>query len=179
MADYLTPTVVQPMIPETDISPLERLLLENIFSVERYGEDLYFFAEEGPSTFPRLNRSRLEAALAASKDRSSSIVEDIASQLSKAQPNDTEVELDMSAVSWEFLFQGIVRRSPTLSYVTVVSSFTCTKMRPDGFGGMAVLITKDAVLGKSTQDIIEDFFVETGLDQREDGAPAQKGADHA
>jgi hypothetical protein len=30
-------------------------------------------------------------------------------------------------------------------------------MRPDGFGGMAVLVTADAIKGKSTQDIIGDF----------------------
>jgi hypothetical protein len=33
-------------------------------------------------------------------------------------------------------------------------------MRPDGFGGMAVLITADAILGKSTDDILEDFLAE-------------------
>jgi hypothetical protein len=40
-------------------------------------------------------------------------------------------------------------------------------MRPDGFGGMAVLITADAIRGKSTNDILEDFLadqeVEPGL----------------
>ena len=33
-------------------------------------------------------------------------------------------------------------------------------MRPDGFGGMAVLITADAIVGKSTNDILEDFLAE-------------------
>ena len=37
-------------------------------------------------------------------------------------------------------------------------------MRPDGFGGMAVLVTADAIKGKSTQDIIGDF-----LDEAEHG----------
>jgi hypothetical protein len=36
-------------------------------------------------------------------------------------------------------------------------------MRPDGFGGMAVLITADAIVGKSTSDLLEDFLVEAGL----------------
>lgn len=57
-----------------------------------------------------------------------------------------------------------MRRSKTLRYVTAVSAFTCSKMRPDGFGGMAVLITAEAVTGKSTSDIIEDFLTEAGLD---------------
>jgi hypothetical protein len=55
-------------------------------------------------------------------------------------------------------FRTSWRRSPTLRYVTAVSAFTCSKMRPDGFGGMAVLITADGVIGKSTSDIIEDFL---------------------
>lgn len=52
-----------------------------------------------------------------------------------------------------------------MRYVTALSSFTCSKMRPDGFGGMAVLITADSVMGKSTHDILEDFLAETDLDQ--------------
>jgi hypothetical protein len=31
-------------------------------------------------------------------------------------------------------------------------------MLPDGFGGMAVLITASEVMGKSTSDIVEDFL---------------------
>lgn len=53
-----------------------------------------------------------------------------------------------------------MRRSPTLDNVTVISAFTCSKMRPDGFGGMAVLITADAIKGKSTNDLLEDFLAE-------------------
>ena len=37
-------------------------------------------------------------------------------------------------------------------------------MRPDGFGGMAVLVTADAIKGKSTEDILGDF-----LDEAEHG----------
>ena len=68
-------------------------------------------------------------------------------------------------MSWESIFQDIVRRSATLRYVTAVSAFTCSRMRPDGFGGMAVLITPSAVIGKSTNDVIEDFLAEAHLDE--------------
>jgi hypothetical protein len=47
-----------------------------------------------------------------------------------------------------------------LQYITAVSAFICSKMRPDGFGGMAMLITADTVMGKSTNDIVEDFLNE-------------------
>jgi hypothetical protein len=43
-------------------------------------------------------------------------------------------------------------------------AITCSKMAPDGFGGMVVLITADAVLGKSTEDMLCDL-----MDQAEHG----------
>ena len=85
-------------------------------------------------------------------------------QLKEAGDDDEYVDLDLSQTSFEFLFQGIVKRSATLDHVTIVTSFTCTKMRPDGFGGMAVLVTADAIKGKSTEDILGDF-----LDEAEHG----------
>ena len=79
-------------------------------------------------------------------------------------PEEAEIDLDLSGTSWELIFQDIVRRSPTLRYVTAITSFDCSKMRPDGFGGMAVLITADRIIGKSTHDLIAEFLAETGLD---------------
>lgn len=174
MADYLTPTVVQQNILDKDISPFERLLLGNIFSFEQYGDELYFFSEDGPSTFLTIERAMLESALDTSRDRPSSVAEEIGAQLAKIPIDEPIVELDLSAVSWEFIFQDIVRRSDVLSYLTVVSSFTCTKMRRDGFGGMAVLITKDAVVGKSTHDILDDLVLEAALDGPSRDAPSTK-----
>jgi hypothetical protein len=88
----------------------------------------------------------------------------IAERVAVASTDDTEVEIDFSGTSWEFIFQDIVRRSSTLRHVTAVTSFTCSKMRPDGFGGMAVLITAEAITGKSTEDILCDL-----LDEAEHG----------
>jgi hypothetical protein len=79
-------------------------------------------------------------------------------------PEQTQIDLDLSGTSWEFIVQDIVRRSSSLRYVTVLSSFTCSKMRADGFGGVAVLITADRIVGKSTFDLIGDFLAEAGLD---------------
>jgi hypothetical protein len=50
MADYFEQTVVQQSIPETDMTPLERLLLSRIFNSERDGQAWYFFAEDNPYT---------------------------------------------------------------------------------------------------------------------------------
>jgi hypothetical protein len=159
MADYLTPTVIQQTIPLADITPLERLLLSHIFNAELDGEGLYFYADEGPADMIWLDRAPIEAALAQSKSTvDCTAVSVVTEQLARVPADNVEIELDFSDMSWESIFQDIVRRSA--SYVTAVSAFTCSRMRPDGFGGMAVLITPSAVMGKPTSDIIEDFLNE-------------------
>ena len=66
MADYFSPTVIQPAIPAADITPLERLLLSHIFQAEPDGETLYFHADEGPADMIWLDRAPIETALAQS-----------------------------------------------------------------------------------------------------------------
>jgi hypothetical protein len=164
MADYYSPTVIQPTIPEADVTPLERLLLTQIFSSSADSDGVYFYAEEGPVDFVALSRVEIEAALAASNGTAGTVATFVAERLSRVAPEEAEIDLDPSDTSWESIFQDIVRRSPTLRYVTAITSFDCSKMRPDGFGGMAVLITADRILGKSTHDLIAEFLAETGLD---------------
>jgi hypothetical protein len=136
-------------------------LLSHIFNAELDGERLYFSADEGPADMIWLDRAPIEAALAQSKNTvDSTAVSVVTEQLARLPADNVEIELDFSDMSWESIFQDIVRRSATLRYVTAVSAFTCSRMRPDGFGGMAVLITPSAVMGKSTSDIIEDFLNE-------------------
>lgn len=144
---------------------MERLLLSRIFECEPDGDGCYFFAEQSPSTMIFAIRSELETALTSSPDVESAAHLYVTEQLAAADVDATEIDLDLSGTSWEFFFQDIVKRSATLAYVSVVAAFTCSKMRPDGFGGMAVLITRDTVVGKSTNDLIEDFLVEAGLDE--------------
>jgi hypothetical protein len=169
VADYFSPTVIQQTIPNADITPLERLLLTRIFSAEPDGDGLYFFADERPADMISVSHAELEAALAGSALADSEVNAHVAAQFAKARTDADEIELDLSGMSWEFILQDIVRRSSTLRYVTAITSFTCSKMRPDGFGGMAALITADAIKGKSTSDILEDF-----LSQMEDDSPAHQ-----
>jgi hypothetical protein len=166
VADYYTPTVIQPMIPAADMTPLERLLLTRIFSAEPDGDGLYFYAEEGSSDLAVIERGELEEALAASREAGDSRAASfVAEHLAQLGEDEAEVELDLSGgTSWEAFLQDIVRRSPRLRYVSVVSSFLCSKMRSDGFGGMAMLITAERILVKSTADLIDDFLKEAGLE---------------
>ena len=165
MADYYMPTVIQQTIPAADMTPLERLLLTRILHAEPDGDGLYFYADEGPSDLAVIERGELEEALAASREAGDSRAASfVAEQLAQLGEDETEIELDLSGTSWEFFIQDIVRRSPRLRYVSVVSSFTCSRMRPDGFGGMAVLITAERILAKSPDDLIAEFLKEAGLE---------------
>lgn len=161
MADYYTPTVVQPSIPDGDMTPLERLLLSHVFDAEPDQAATYFFTDQGASDMLSFGRAELEAALAASRYADPSTANTyVGEQLAKLDAEDEDIDLDLSGTSWEFFFQDIVRRSSTIRHIEVVSSFTCSRMRADGFGGMAVLITADAVKGKSTQDILNELHDE-------------------
>jgi len=164
MTDYYTPTVIQPPLPAADMTPLERLLLDRIFSAEPAGDRVYFSSEDGPLTTIWVDREQLDAALAASRTAGGTAVNYVAERLPGLRSGETEIELDLSGTSWEFIFQDIVRRSSTLRYVAAISSFDCSKMRPDAFGGMALLITADRILGKSTNDLLAEFLAEAGLE---------------
>jgi hypothetical protein len=164
MADYFTPTVIQQTIPTGDMTPLERLLLTHIFDAQPDSDGLYLYAGEGPSDLFAVSRAELEAALAASGGVASTAATAVTERLAGLSGNESEIDLDLSGTDWGFIIQDIVRRSSTLRYVTVLSSFTCSKMRSDGFGGVAVLITADRIFGKSTHELIDDFLAEAGLD---------------
>lgn len=162
MADYYTPTVIQQPIPEADMTPLERLLLSHIFDAERDGEGWYFFSEIGPTDMTTIGHAALEAALATSEldvdNTANTFVSKLLADLKDDELQDDHLDVDFSETSWESILQDIVRRSPTLRYVSAVSSFTCSRMRADGFGGAVVVISAEAILGKSTPDLLEEFI---------------------
>ena len=141
MADYFSQTVIQQPIPIADMTPLERLVLEEMFQSDDIGDTLYFYHEQGPSDMIWLDRDHLAAAL-------------------KASPDNCEIVIDLSAISWESILQDIVRRSSTLRYLTIVTSYSCSKMRADAFGGSALIVTPTAIKGKSTDDILAEFIGE-------------------
>jgi hypothetical protein len=81
-----------------------------------------------------IDRGELEEALAASREAGGSRAASfVAEHLAQLGEDEAEVELDFSgAISWEAFLQDILRRSPRLRYVTVVSSFTCSRCGPTG-----------------------------------------------
>jgi hypothetical protein len=181
MADYHSSTVVQPTIPIADITPLERLLLTRIFEAEPDGDGLYLSAEIGPTEAFAVAAEDLRTAFNQSAGTPSTASDYFAERMADIGDGDTYIEVDLRRTfpktnqgpvrgqPWAFILQDIVRRSATLDRITVVSAFTCTQMRPHRFGGMAVLITADAIRGKSTNDILEDLLSEA----RSDPGPAR------
>lgn len=58
------------------------------------------------------------------------------------------------------MLQDMVRRSSLLDHLTVVSSWTFDKIRPDGFGRAVELITATGIRSANTQAMIERFIAE-------------------
>lgn len=150
MADYHSPTVVQPSIPSAAITPLELTLLTAMFEHEIDDDAIYFYSSEGPSGVIWLDIAELKVLLEAEVLPSGPIVETIRKTLAESGSDETELELDLSDLGEATIFQGIVRRCAQLDHVTIVSAWTCTKMRPDGFGGGITVVTADHILSSST-----------------------------
>lgn len=157
MPSYYVPTVVQTTIPDADMTPLERLVLSHVFSAEPDRDGLYFFAEESPSECIEVEAAELRVAHRASGGADSVLDAIVADRLAESGADDTYIELDLSITSWSAILQDVVRRSPTLNEIAVSSAFTCSRMRSDGFGGMATLITANAILSGSTDEMLAGF----------------------
>ena len=160
MADYFSPTVIPEIIPNADMTRLELLLLSHMFDADSDGDGTYFHSWQGPSDLIWVDRAELIVALDAASSSDSQARNYVEQKLKNGAADDTSVKLDMSGVSWEVILQDIVRRSAKLRYITVTTAFTCSKMRADGFGGMALFITADAIKGCSTTEFLSDCLAD-------------------
>lgn len=180
MADYAFPTVVQPSLPVADMTPLERLILGYVFEAENDGDRITYCSCEGPCEFICVAIGDLRVAWRGSRDRGESAIGGhVAALLARFDPERGEnvretidIDLTEAAISWDRMLQDIVRRSATIHEIEVTASFTCSKMRPDGFGGSAMLITADAIRYKSTTDIFEEFWNEADKARNANFSPA-------
>ncbi len=97
---------------------------------------------------------------------------------SKADPaallknGDVNVTLYIKWSELERIFQNIVRRSKTLRYISIMSSFMCTDNDPEGFGGQVTFITADVIRSTSTHTILRNWIREEWRDEhKEDDKP--------
>lgn len=160
MANYHTPVVVQQEIPVGDLTALERLLLAEIFDLQVDGDTIYLSSDEGTSDILYLDAGKLGSCLDDPATEGTTAWTQIVDQYGKAVLGGGEIEIDASGGWWENILQDVVRRSATLDHLSVIASFTCDKMRPDGFGGMAILITATDIRGQSTHDLMAGFIAE-------------------
>ena len=184
MADYHSPTVLQPVIPVADITALERLLLEAVFDAEFDEDDarIYLFSKLGPNEQITVERDQLLAAFEESVAMPESAAVDHIAELLRRESRNEETEdayldIDVSESVWQSILQDIVRRSATIDEIAVTTSFTCSRMRPDGFGGAVMLITADTVLEKSTFEMLDELRAKTlGACSAPDRAPLDETA---
>jgi hypothetical protein len=161
MANYSSPTTVEPFIPTAVITPADSLLLDALFQSEPAADAArYFFAEEGLQTEIDLDADKARAALERSPDTFAARL--LTEALKELGPDETFLTIVLDD-RWELLFQDIIRRSPTLDHLIVTTAFTCSRMRPGAFGGAAVFITADAVESISTQQFIEEALAKLQL----------------
>lgn len=169
MADYHSPTVIQPDLPLAAISPLEFLLLTAMFDYEVDDGHGYFYSELGFDCRPDVGIAALRDAYARSEGFDSQIAASVFKVLSGLEGPDND-DLIMLDIADDFedalhlvILQDIVRRTEGVDWVTVSTAFTCTRMRTDGFGGRASLVTANLIRSRSTDDLLEAFMGEAKL----------------
>lgn len=160
MAGYYTPTVIEPMIPLAAMLPIERLFLAQVFSEEVDGKTAYYYSEDGVSDLACFPADEVRAALDAASPETSRLAQKLIDQQPDAILGDEEIELDECGDLWADVLQDIVRRSPDLDHLNVTMAFTCSRMRSDGFGGLAMLITATAIRSESTNTLFDRFYTE-------------------
>lgn len=160
MADYYTPTVIEPFIPLSAILPIERLFLAAVFSEELTCESAYYYSDDGAADLIFLEAEAVRTALDGISAECGSLAKTLLDEHGEAVLGGQEIELDSCGDLWPDVLQDIVRRSPDLDHLTVTMAFTCSKMRPDGFGGLAMMITADAVRSESTHTLFDRFYTE-------------------
>jgi hypothetical protein len=160
MADYFTPTVVEPPLPLADMTPLEKLVLGAVFETRETDTGLHCHAWEGVNDCPSLPITALRDAWTQADGTPSRLRDFVTEQLANTGADAEAVDLDLSVDGYDFILQDIVRRSTSLSHVTVTAAFTCSKMHADGFGGMAMLITAEEIISESTNHLLEKWLAD-------------------
>lgn len=145
MSDYATPTVVIPPIPEACMTPVERFILTSVFAHECVPERqaLYLYAETNIDEEVFVSRAACEAALDRHEPGTDRLAMLLAHDLRRPSQRHDPTPLisfinDLDPLR---VLHGIVRRhADLLPWVIIQQAFTCTRMRPDGFGGMGTVI---------------------------------------
>jgi hypothetical protein len=168
MANSYFPEVVQPTIPLSEMTELEFLVLSEVYGVEIYDADIletprsreaYFFAEDGSSEIIWINREEAADALVTSREFSSCLNKLIDNAINTNEGDDIAVDIP----NYVDILHDIVKRSTTLTHISIQQAFYCDKMRPDSVGGGLVLITKKEVRSMTTKELLDQWLNEEKL----------------
>lgn len=142
MADYYSQAVFQPLIPKQLINDEDRRIIE-AFSItleDDGGDKFYLYADEWCCN----------------------------GYLDSEEPEGEEIELSEDDLFNRF--QEIIRRSNgELPWISKESAYTCSRMRPDGFGGGAVFITADDIQYSFTGQWLEERIGESEIGDTDSG----------
>src|SRR3546814_17885827 len=131
------------------MTALEYKVLGQIFDHEDVGDDVYFCAGHGPNDLLFLDLAEVKALLTEDEGVASGLADLVRQEIAKCDADDAELELDMSAIGFEGIFQDIVQRSRP-EHVEVEADGTCTKLRHDVYGGAARVPTAGVIASLST-----------------------------
>jgi len=155
MADYFSQTVIRPDISRTAMTELEYAVLALVFDHEIVGEDVYFSSSLGPSDIITLPVSDVRRWLLEDEGVASGMADLARKELAGLDSDAIDIDFDLSVIGFEGILQDVVKRS-ALDFIEVEAAWTCSKMRPDGFGGAATLITVDAIESVSTAGWLDE-----------------------
>ena len=160
MATYYTHTILHQDLPLADITPLEKLVLCAVLETYEHDGKLSCFASESVNGVPSLATAAVREALALANGQASRLNDLVAQKIEDVAAEAETFDLDLSVEGYAFILQDIVRRSATLTHVSLATAFTCSKKRTDGFGGMVTLITPDDILSESTDCLLERWLAD-------------------
>lgn len=154
MAEYYSQSTVSPLLPLVDMSAAERLVLGAVFDAEEDEGELYLFAENGRNLTIAIDRNDARTALKATCPASAA-TRLLSKAVAETADGEDVVSIDVED-GWIDILQDIIRRSVTLTFLALETAHTCSKMRADGFGGGAIVVTADTVDMMSTSQFIDE-----------------------
>ncbi|MDE1943706.1 MAG: hypothetical protein KGI47_11265, partial [Betaproteobacteria bacterium] len=100
MADYYTPTVVDPVIPVSSMLPIEIMFLAQVFDEQVENGAAYYSSEDGANDLIFLDPKEVRKALETTEHSSSRLVAKLLNEHADAIQGDKEIEFDMAGDLW-------------------------------------------------------------------------------
>jgi len=173
MCEYYSRTVIQPKIPYADLTMLEQSVLGELFRFREDSTGTHFFSDDMIRSAFYMNITDLRETMA-SADGAGAIEANriIKACLINISAVAGDVWLEFPERFWEAILQDIVKRSKTLRYISVTTSFFCRETRDDSPGAEVTLITADGIWSRSTDEMLLSLLDGARVSPSRVGRPA-------